>query len=1795
MERNDKRTESILKGAVIGLLCLVLLVCGLLCFTWQLSVPEQGSVRQQETSAPPLETPAATDSEPAADVPAEEPEALETEVPTTPVKNDAGTSDKKPVVQKPNKEQTKETEPTLPEATKPAAPAQTEPVQPEETEAPVEETEPPIEENKALQASGQVNAENNVVMEDTSFSDNGVSAQVPAGTLLEKNTTELVLTITEKDSSDSGVALEAGQAMRPLDVHMEGISQANTQPIQVCLGKVLPNGMNIGNVTLYHVENGTANAMTQVLTMTDLDAHNEFYYDPATGDTTVAMASFSEVAVVAETAQPWEGKYDYTWYSADATELTIANADQLVAFGRIVSGYEVPAEVELPADGYDSFNGKIVKLTADVNLADKESENNENLIFYPIGYYYIADQNGDGNPYSTVYSFEGTFDGQGHTVANFYQNTWEMKGDDPYYDLSTNHYYNDAMGLFGYVVNGTVKNLTVDNFSSDGEFTPTGVIAAYAVNSEFENIAITNCNPRVYNTGNGGIVGIGGNSDDAEDSKLTFTNITIDNTNKISALWGSWDVACGGLVGMFRGAGHVYMTNCHVAAQIDVYNDVCGNYQYYWYRYSGMLVGTNKNMATDENGYTVPETEKFHAENCTVHFGEWNDYYYCELVANSLASYTHDHQFSRLEQISSLDEIKSGDTWTKTGNFLLIDGDTKTCYHIVKAEDGTMKQHLHTDAGAETSVDVNGDGVIDENDLKEDKQIVYLPFNQLFTGYGWGVKHIPVYNGEDYAFDGVAVLDREVGADSVQKFASTGMTEVTEDETITIGTLFSAVTAYEDEIVPKAIQIAVTDLDETGVTAEFTRNDENWAAGTLTFTGTGRLKVTIQDYYFCTPTSITLTVNEPANVDKFDLVFENTDDYLYRVGNANKVALGSLFKAIDGAKIGNVTATVTSLDENISVSGTYTANTTDWTQGTIQFSGTGLVLVTIDDDKYANEKTLMLEVVNATNVTDYSGLGNKNSVLLKDITMTSGGYYYLSNATLYGNGFIFDVTDGAYSGTGSISNNYVICLSNAALDNVEIQGAVYTAYGAQVANDYNRPTVLSVGNNTITNCYISNCAAPVRVRDGNLEIINSTLKGGNFANLDIRNGHVVLDNVTTINQVNGNDTAEDGTVVVGLGVVVYYENVLNTTTVEVKNGITQYNHLSKTQANTYITDTTAKQLTAKMFESAYSAVQYNDGSDTWVNTGILSMTETVGDANISDIDGYVEASPSMTGVTGYLHTKQPDATSIATTAPAYATAGQGAIAPSYSFDYTTKNYVAKVDGSNDYCYEDGGTVLISMDEGDSFNWDTSILTATKNGQTLDYTVSMDGTDYTGKSIAFNTAGDYTVKYTYTDANNYSVDASGNITTYKEPYEKTVHISVAVVAPNAKNAEFTFGSSNTASTTVTVGNNTYVMPNVTATSSTIGSTTISGTTIYYPIVEIVMSDGKTSHTSAWYAYFPVFSGAVTITDYADSGTGDAITYGMSTTTMPNGLSVNGDPSSLFKYQSSSSAGADPVVKNSILVYSSPSISAKRDEYNTVITYIYQDNVGATYYYCIGYHAAAQTYSSTCITADTLITLANGNHIRVDALTGDEQLLVWNHTTGSFDTAPVAYIVDHNSEVYQQEIYHLYFSDGSDIRIIGEHVFFDATLNKYVTLDENAADYIGHTFVGISDGNDALTSIQLTDVVTEYEETAIYEVVSYEHLTCFTDGILSASAYMDKLLNIFDIDPETMAYTPEKVQSDIETYGLYTYADFEGLIEEEAFELYNAKYLKIAVGKGYITWDDILDLIDIYFNVGVTPLQ
>lgn len=314
---------------------------------------------------------------------------------------------------------------------------------------------------------------------------NGVSAYIPEGVILEEGVEQLTLTVTPKDKSDSNITVVNQETLTPIDVHIDGIASDNETPITIRLGKVLPAGLNLGSYTLSHVENGITNQMEYVALEQEMNAHNQFQYDPATGETAVCMATFSEIAVVADEENMWNGTRAYDWYtSPEASEYTIRNADDLAGFGDIVSG--IATDIE-----QDDFSGKTVKLSADINLKPNgtaDNGDNNDLNFYPIGYAgpYI---NADGTIHNVskdeaeiegasalvatgAYggSFCGIFDGTGHTIKNLSQNGWSM-----YSDLYYDNYYNEAMGLFGYIYDGTVKNLTLDNFNMVMEFAPYGL------------------------------------------------------------------------------------------------------------------------------------------------------------------------------------------------------------------------------------------------------------------------------------------------------------------------------------------------------------------------------------------------------------------------------------------------------------------------------------------------------------------------------------------------------------------------------------------------------------------------------------------------------------------------------------------------------------------------------------------------------------------------------------------------------------------------------------------------------------------------------------------------------------------------------------------------------------------------------------------------------------------------------------------------------------------------------------------------------------------------------------------------------------------------------------------------------------------------------------------------------------------------------------------------------------------------------------------------------------------------
>ena len=1878
-----------------------------------------------------------------------------------------------------------------------------------------------------------VETEDGEVTETVTVEQDGVTITIPFGTLVESN--ELTLTVTRLDASESEIEAGEGQTLMPFDVHVDGIAAENTQPLTVALGKVMPENLNMGNYTVYHVEEDGTKEMELVASAEDLTDHNQYAYT-LDGELTLNMATFSEIAALTEDENGWNGNVDHSWYNADAETLYIRTADQLWSLSQIVGGME--------GCNQDSFDGKTIVLLADIDLADSEAENDLTKIFYPIGYYNSEGTYEKSNAAitSSFKSFKGTFDGNGNKISNIYQNTWEMKGDHNWYD-ATLQYYRDGMGLFGKVYGGTVKNLTVENFKSDGEIATTGVIAAYAdCGATFENIAITNCNPRVYNIGNGGIVGCAGwYAKTAVEKPITFKNITVDQTNKISALWGTYDVSCGGILGQYypvsgQGDGYqnggIHFENCHVAAVMDVYNDVCANYQYYWYRYSGMFIGTVR-ANVKEGNYTVADTTGITADNCTYTYGEWNQYWYCELVKNSLASYTHDHQFSRLTTIDALSDIATVDAegkvteWLQEGNFVIPNEDNTaaTCYHIFKNSEGKLYQHFH-DQPDETNPEVY-ETINGVEMLKEDRQCYFMPFNQVMNGLGYGVK-------AHYDFEEHETIDIKEATTSVvkaeEKFDSLGtVTTYRPGQTITLGQLVSS-KVDETKLSKASIYASVSPVTENGIaSATYSLDLSNWTNSTLTFATdcADSVKIVITDYFYCKPLTITLdleqaaekfdananvvknaytqitlgelfaakngatignvtaTVTDPngkattvtgtsadwaaqtidlvkdgtwtvvikdddaycavtetkftvSPVDKFianenvtviageavelgelfeaadgviidsanvmvtgggvsyipnaenwelatvtvtdesvtnctiqitdnvacntaqntvavelydyfttENTLPNTAKYIYRVGNKNEIKLGSLFAAKEGNIYSDVTVKAMDIiNDNAIVIEEQSFAKNSWSTGAISFATdyTGLVEVHIDA-LGAKECTVVLEVIDAKNATTATSTAGNNVVLLNDI---AGTFTVSGGNTFYGNGFTVTLPT-AHETSYTAGFTGYIHVDNGNLDNVKIVGPVYPEayiYRSQAGNEtdgctyFKNSVLINAGDCSITNSYISGSRAAIYVKNGGDVVIeNTTVSGGAYANIEVSVANsVTFKNLTTEQKTVKDDYNAEGSKkdIIGLGIVVNSADA----EIYIDGTLDQYNWITEAQWDAML-GSYANQFPDLFGDNTYKDYWHyreNDTTTKYINLTLIfacDWDENKWHDKREDKGYYAEPKEvTIVSTTGAVYSvvNAGTLTDALFYAPAYEASAQYPVAPAYEFDYDAEeNYVAvggTEEDANAYCYEDSGVVKISFSEGNQKIWYTSILSVKKGTEEIPYTVSMNGTDYTGGTITFDEAGDYVVKYAYTDPYNYKLDESGNIVSYGKDYEKTVNITVSVVEDTAKNATFTMGTSSQAVDKILIGNNTYLsasgldnsswtsgtglkFPQSDGDTSTISfkyngktngswaSATINGQTFYFPVVAMGTSDGKFAHgllDGNWYGCFPVFDGAITITDYADGGTGAEVIYNSSTTTMPANLAAL-YPQTVFRYQGTQSKVPTTPSKmtkgtyNGKLCYTTQtdlsSTNTRSEEWN-LATYTYTDNKGTTYYWYVAYYceAATQSSSAQCVTGDTLITLADGTQKRIDELLETDVVRVFDHETGSYAEKPIFFY--ENSGVDQYNVINLQFADGNTTRLIYEHALFDLTLNQYVYIrEDNCMEFVGHMFAK-DNGNGGFESVKLENAFVAEETVGCYSITTEYHLNYYINDMLSLPGGIEGLFNYFEYDPTTLRYDQEQMEADIEKYGLYTYEDFADYATEEMFAVFvPAKYFKVAVGKGMVTYEEILEMISMYF--------
>ena len=445
----------------------------------------------------------------------------------------------------------------------------------------------------------------------------GVSAVVPAAVKVENGAATLALSV-KKAETGSEITLGEGESAQSLDVHIAGVAADNKVPMIVNLGAILEKGLSDTELKLYHTENGVAVLMTRVASAADFAIHNQYTYNPKTGEVSIYVASFSVFSAVQATVDKWEDPADISWYNENDTEFTLTTAEQFEGFRYLV-------------DAGNTFEGKTVKLGVDIDLAGKP--------FNPIGrdYVHLGGQ-----------AFMGTFDGANHTIYNLYQNGWEL-GDS----------YNTAGGgLFASIKDATIKNLAVSGANIVFECVDMGIVVGYAQGyCTFENIVVTNSKIANYNRSTGGVVGevcMGTEKLDANKGKYThtFRNITVDSSVTVSSLWGSFDTSCGGVIGgKWDNTGwdpvSVYMENITVAAKLDVFSDVTAAYQWYAYRRCGMLIGYTEQESPKKAWNAAADF--LTCSDVEVYYGDWVNYHYYEFE-NQESSTGRNYPWVRAEE-----------------------------------------------------------------------------------------------------------------------------------------------------------------------------------------------------------------------------------------------------------------------------------------------------------------------------------------------------------------------------------------------------------------------------------------------------------------------------------------------------------------------------------------------------------------------------------------------------------------------------------------------------------------------------------------------------------------------------------------------------------------------------------------------------------------------------------------------------------------------------------------------------------------------------------------------------------------------------------------------------------------------------------------------------------------------------------------------------------------------------------------------------------------------------------------
>ncbi len=951
------------------------------------------------------------------------------------------------------------------------------------------------------------------------------------------------------------------------------------------------------------------------------------------------------------------------------------------------------------------------------------------------------------------------------------------------------------------------------------------------------------------------------------------------------------------------------------------------------------------------------------------------------------------------------------------------------------------------------------------------------------------------------------------------------------------------------------------------------------------------------------------------------------DEILYRVGNLNEIPLKYLFKIVnrdaDGKILYNEDGTISysqatdfgkynirvidiiktdlkiaELEKNYGSSNYYAALAEQPVEGATCVNGvltfpttfTGPVKIGLyDETSNAIHAQLFLEVVDGKNATSAMSATGNNVCLLSDISTTgisvSGGY------ALYGNGFT--ITDGrALSSTAS--TNGVVNVNNGIIENVYIHG--YNPASSTLAwssDEGFAPAVNITGDAKIYSSYIYGGRSAVRAFSGTILLDNVTLDGGSLGNMQIFGANVTLKNCTTTADTQGGPK--------GFGIVVC--NTLAKVTVE--GTISQYNWLTLDQVGA-ISD----KLETPMKDIFGNSSYYRTGTDNakYVNMGFFfgdveNLTAPYTKMMVIPTDGTegmlkdktatstqygCEEKTSGITVTAYL----PYSTTFGFDYPSvedWKPIGYHIYKPTWSFTFKDYDADDSTDELDPWCVYENGVIDIGVTKATTTEYlDLSGIETKWYGRKVNYSLwlSSDGVNFQkiededkGNVALDTTNQNYVIEVRISYCNRTS---NGEPISDDEYYSYPIPIKISKVAFPAPQwidlAASNTGSKHFWHQTGAVWDYNYqkAVP-------------------AYNGIKVTFYDtaGKT-HTID----FTEVSQLPTLIDgkYVLSVTGTGTDFS-GTCMLTISPVVTAAKDKTYEFKTCKYSKDDQLVR---VYWHGTDPHDNKETSQVKLQYAFTDPNGRTIEgVTVSYDFSSSSLTvmsnsdftsggpssgsssgggGICVTPDTLVTLADGTQKRIDELTAEDKLLVWDFYKGGYTISNIALIVNHGYDLHS--IVELTFEGGARVKVVDQHAFFDADVNKWIVINpSNASGLIGHEFT-LADG-DTFKTEKLVDVKITKEYTEAWGLITDKYYNCIANGVFSNAPIIpfDGEQNFFAVNDD-MKYDAEAKTADIEKYGLYTYEEFAHLMTREEFETFNIAEFKISVGKGHCTHKDVV---------------